>query len=185
MSYRIVIFFVLIFCISCEIEKNEQKDVIDSQLISKNLSIAKQFVEEFLPDTTTENGFNKMCHFPDSIVSVFKAIRLDKQNCEKYLTLLFLKIYRGHLLCCHQSYDIRCNSDCIGIDKIRDPLLYEYNLITYRFNVFKRYEFISSGFVVDWVNKQNYLLNYEPIKLELSKIHTIEKNIENGVYWKN
>ncbi len=105
-----------------------------------NLNIVKQFVEEFLPDTIIQNGMRKMNTFPDSVVKAFKALRLNRQKQEKYLTLLYLKIYRGHLQCCYQSFELRKKPNIIGIDSIADPLLFEYNLITKQFNSKSRIE---------------------------------------------
>lgn len=155
-------------------------DTISSQ---DNLKIARQFAEGFLPDTTMQSGMRKMNNFPDSVVKAFKAIRADRQNQEKYLTLIYLKIYRGHLQCCHQSYELRTKPNSIGIDSIADPLLFEYNLITKQFDNDKRIEMITSGIADTWVEKNKNLLSDDQIKKEYRLIKTIQKNIENGIYW--
>lgn len=156
------------------------KDTISSQ---DNLKIARQFAEEFLPDTTMQSGMRKMNNFPDSIVKAFKAIRIDQQNQEKYLTQIYLKIYRGHLQCCHQSYELRKKPTGIGIDSVADPLLFEYNLITKQFDNNKKIEIIASGIAETWVEKNKILLSDDQIKKEYRLIKTIQKNIENGIYW--
>src|SRR5690606_14399277 len=120
---------------------------------------ARQFAENFVPDTTMQSGMRKMNNFPDSVVKAFKAIRADRQNQEKYLTLVYLKIYRGHLQCCHQSYELRAKPNSIGIDSIADPLLFEYNLITKQFDDNKRIEMITSGIADTWVEKNKNLLS--------------------------
>lgn len=149
-----------------------------------NLEIARQFAENFLPDTTIQNGIKKMNTFPDSVVKAFKAIRIDRQNQEKYLTLLYLKIYRGHLQCCHQSYELRVKPNSIGIDSIADPLLFQYNLIIKQFDNNKSIEMITSNIADTWVEKNKNLLTYDQIKKEYKIIKTFQKNIEKGIYWK-
>lgn len=116
-----------------------------------NLKIVRQFAEEFSPDTTTQNGLSKMNDFPDSIVKAFKELRLDLKNQEKYLTLIYLKVYRGHLQCCHQSYELRKKTNIKGIDSVADPLLFEYNFITKQFDNKRRIEMITSGIADIWV----------------------------------
>ena len=178
---------------SVDSKKENVKDSkqIDSVVVSQgnsqtidNLNIARQFSENFTPDTTTENGFDKMFTFPDSVVTAFKSLRLDRPNQEKYLTLLYLKIYRGHLQCCHQSYELRKNPSK-GIDSITDPLLYEYNLIIKLFDSNKSIEMVGSGIAHNWVEKNKGLLSYDKIKREYKIIKTIQTNIEKGVYWKD
>jgi hypothetical protein len=148
-----------------------------------NLEIARQFAENFLPDTTMESGMKKMNTFPDSVVKAFKAIRTDRQNQERYLTLIYLKIYRGHLQCCHQSYELRAKPNGIGIDSIADPLLFEYNLITKQFDNNKGIEMINSAIADTWVERNKNLLSDNQIKKEYRLIKTIQKNIEKGIYW--
>ena len=148
-----------------------------------NLKIARQFAENFAPDSTMQSGMRKTNYFPDSVVEAFKAIRADQQNQEKYLTLIYLKIYRGHLQCCHQSYELRAKPNSIGIDSISDPLLFEYNLITKLFDNNSRIEIITSGIADTWVERNKNLLSDDQIKKEYRLIKTIQKNIENGIYW--
>ncbi len=149
-----------------------------------NLSRVRQFAENFTSDTTEQSRFNKTFTFPDSVVMAFKSLRSDSINQEKYLTLLYLKIYRRHLQCCHQSYELRENS-AGGIDSIADPLLYEYNRITNFFDSNKSIERIGSGFAEAWVEKNKRLLSYDKIKQEYKTIKTIQHNIEKGDYWKD
>ena len=163
--------------------KDGKIDTIANSNTTDNLKIAKQFAETFVPDTTIQSGFNKSFTFPDSVVTAFKFLRSDKPNQEKYLTLLYLKIYRGQLQCCHQSFELRRNLTK-GIDSILDPLLFEFNNITKFYNSNERIEMIGSGIGVVWVEKNNYLLSYDKIAQEYDTIKLIETNIEKGSYWK-
>ncbi len=171
---------VILFLSSCGLNSENVKNDNVKDTVSKQgyLKIAQQFSETFVMDTILNNAMKQIHNFPDSIITAFKAIRFNKEEQEKYLTLLYLKIYTGHLICCHQSYELRKNPNAIGIDSLADPLLYEYNLITHQFNQNKRIEFVSSALAYSWIEKNNYLLSYEPIKKEYNKLKRIEKGIE-------
>lgn len=198
MTRQIIIISTILLIISaCRQNTSENKNSISSHVASaakeiashdsiyhqNNLKIVRKFAEEFLPDTTIQNGMNKMNSFPDSIIKAFKELRTDRENQEMYLTLIYLKIYRGHLQCCHQSYELRANPNPLGIDSITDPLLFEYNLITKQFDNDKPIELISSDIAYSWVDKNKRLLSFEHIKKEYTIIQTIRVNIEKGLYW--
>ncbi len=179
---------------ACGQSSIDNKKAVNSKVVSAdtaiasishqvNLKIVRQFAENFVPDTTMQSGMKKMNNFPDSVVKAFKAIRADRQNQEKYLTLIYLKIYRGHLQCCHQSYELRTKTNSMGIDSIADPLLFEYNLIIKQFDKDKRIEMINSSMADSWVEKNKYLLSDDQIKKEYRLIKSIQKNIENGICW--
>ena len=187
-----LIFIMFIGCREISSDKKAKKVNLvtsDSSIVIKenishqdNLEIARQFAVDFLPDTTMQGGMKKMNNFPDSVVKAFKAIRLDRHNQEKYLTLLYLKIYRGHLQCCHQSYEIRVKPYVVGIDSIADPLVFEFNLITKQFDNNKRIEMITSGLAHSWVESNKRLLKYDLIKKEYKTIKEIEENITKRKY---
>ena len=175
-------FFISFSCkeksrkISKPIDKPERSSI---EKYSDNDSIVKTFVENFQPDSTL-NGFHKMHNFTGQFVYSLKQLRKEKSpNSEKYLTLLYLKIYRGHLKCCHQSYELRkLIPQKIAIDSISDPVLFEYNLITKQINNSKNQEFISSGIAESWLQKNNKLLIYSEISKEISLIKKISSEIK-------
>jgi hypothetical protein len=111
---------------------------------------------------------------PDSVIVAFKNIRMEPDSQEKYLSLLYLKIYRGHLQCCRRGFELRFNFNVNGIDSISDPLLYEYNLLTKQFDATKRIEMITSGIAEIWVEKNNRLLNDDQILQEIKLIRAFK-----------
>ncbi len=175
-----VMAFVFILC-ACQDPSTERKEM-DPADAENNLRLVKNFAEGFVPDTTSL-VMDRVHHFPDSVVAAFKSLRADRSNMEKYLTLLYLKIYRGHLQCCHQSYELRKNVSG-GIDSLSDPLLYEYNFITRFYNSNKPIEMIGSGLADVWVEHNRRLLKDPQIKKEYDIIKTIQNNMEKGDYWK-
>ncbi|MBP6391818.1 MAG: hypothetical protein KA175_14380 [Flavobacteriales bacterium] len=106
---------------------------------------------------------------------------IDKAAQEKLLTLLFLKVYRAHLECCHQSYDLRTSP--IGSDRNKDPLVFQFvELLKYQQGDV-RLDFISSEIAFNHVAANKTLLNDPRVRQEHDAILTIRKNIDEGIYW--
>jgi hypothetical protein len=151
-----------------------------------NLNALKQFAESYKPYTDSKQIAANLPNVPDKIKSSFPSLRkTNKKELEQYLTLIFLKLYRSHLECCHQSYEIRNSITNYKIDSLKDPLIYEYNLTTKNYKPNALIEFISSDIGYTWTKKNPSLLKYYPIKKEYDIIEQIEKNIDNGIFWEN
>jgi len=145
----------------------------------------KQYAENYKPISDSNHLIANLPVVPENITSSFPTLRqTNKKELEQYLTLIFLKLYRSHLECCHQGYEIRI-SKTQKIDSIADPLIYEYNLITKDYKPYTIIEFVSSSIGYDWTKKNPTLLIYNAIKKEYDIIKQIENNIENGIYWDN
>jgi hypothetical protein len=147
-----------------------------------NLKIAKEFAESYRPDSIPNNGIDELTNIPDSVVYAFRNLN-NKEAKEKYLTLVFLKLYRAHMQCCHQLYDLRTKFSN-KIDSTTDPLLFEYNLATKQYNNNKPIEFIPSSIAKAWVDKNPYLFKYNKIKTECYKIEKVQDSILKHLYWK-
>lgn len=147
-----------------------------------NLKIAKEFAESYLPDSIPNKGVEELRDIPDSVVYAFRNLD-NKEAKEKYLVLIFLKLYRSHMQCCHQSYDLRTKFSN-KIDSITDPLLFEYNLVTKQYTNDKPIEFIPSFIAERWVDSHPYLLKYQNIQTEYNKIKKVEDSIVRHLYWK-
>jgi len=146
----------------------------------------KQFAESYNPVTDSNLKIAKLPDIPDKIRSSFPILRQkNKKELEQYLTLIFIKLYRSHMECCHQDYEIRTSKATYMIDSIGDALIYEYNLITKNYNPNTIIEFVSSSIGYDWTKKHPSLLKYNAIKKEYDIIRQIEINIDNGIYWDN
>ena len=130
-------------------------------------AIFKKYVSEFVPDTSIEDGMTKY-EIPDSVVKSLKELRIDPEIQLNYLSIYFLKVYRGHLICCHQGYELRNYFDLknLGIDSINDPFLYEFNEITNVITKNKPVEFINSNLAYEYVSKHKNLLENKEIKNE-------------------
>lgn len=142
----------------------------------------QKFSEGFMPDSNTQDGLDKINNIHDSIIVAFKALRSDTVNQELYLTLLFLKVYRGHMQCCHQGFELRKELNIIGIDSTTDPLVYEYNLITKFYDTTKRIEMVGSGIAYSWIEKHKNLLQDKRILKEFHAIKVIEDSIMIGIH---
>lgn len=153
---------------------------LDSQ---KSLEIFKNFSVAFSPSRKPNSGVAMTPESSDSVLTAIDNLKISQpKEFEKYLILIFVKLYSAHLECCHQSYDIRRQLGG-GLDKEKDPLIYELNELTKMFPEKKQIEFFSSGLVYDYIKNHKYLLDFEPIKNQVEIIEQIQKNIEEGVYW--
>ncbi len=130
-----------------------------------NLQVAKCFAENYEPH---KDGIAKLVEVPAHVVEAFTHLKAeDRSACEKYLALIFIKLYRAHLECCNQSYELRTRSSKrFDIDRAADPLLFEFNSITKMYDMDKPIEFISSAMAYDWVKAHTYLRNDPAIKKE-------------------
>lgn len=157
--------------------------VLDNDSLLALLSRAKRFAENYRPISSSESGIALLNNIPDSIVYSFKQLRLHgRSEYEKYLTLIFLKIYRTHLQCCHQGFELRNSIKKGNIDSLTDPLLYEFNLISNFFDNSNTIEFINSGISINWLEKNKKFLEYDEIKKEYEIFLKIYKDIDKGIY---
>lgn len=134
------------------------------------------------PSSSDSQRIANLKNVPDSVISAFKHLRTSHQQAqEKYLVLIFLKLYKSHLECCNQSYDLR-NKFSNSIDTLTDPLLYEYILSTKQKDLSKHIEFISSGIAHTWVEQNKGLLSYDKIAIEFQRIEKEHIRISKGVF---
>ncbi len=141
------------------------------------LQVAKTFAENYEPE---QEGVARLRNVPAHVVEAFKDLKeSDRSACEKYLALIFIKIYRAHLACCNQSYELRTRFS-LSIDKDADPLLFEFNSITKTYDAGRPIEFISSDMAYDWIKAHAYLRNDPVIKKEVTIIKKKEAAIRQG-----
>ena len=142
-----------------------------------DLMVVKAFAENYAPDRESPAQLENV---PAEVVLAFEKLRKsDPSSCEKYLALVFVKLYRSHLECCNQSYELR-TKPLGGIDKAADPLLFEFNSLTKMLDSSKPIEFISSGRPYNWVKERAYLLNDPSIKKEVAIIKLKQDAIRKG-----
>ena len=160
------------------------KDAMSRVTNQDHLKIAREFAESYKPDSIpNNNGVANVPKVADSVLIAFKSLAYqNNEAAKKYLTLIFLKLYRAHMQCCHQSYELREGS-IEKIDSIKDPLLYVFNDITKLYDHSARIEFVSSAISKNLVDSNQQLLQYDKIKLEYRKIQKVEDSIMKGLYW--
>ena len=145
-----------------------------------SLAIFKDFSENYSPAPIL--GVAKLPDLPNDVLSAMRVVKSSQpEEFEKYLTLIFVKLYSAHLECCHQSYELR-KQNPRGIDPDRDPLVYEFNTLSNYFPTDKPVEFIPSSIGFDYVESHPYLLEFEPIKKHIELINGVHKNMESGTY---
>lgn len=130
--------------------------------------ILKTFAENYEPK-------NKINQPPDMLPkvseSIKKAIYEADTAGEKYLTLIILKLYRAHLECCNQSYELRPDSE---LNIVSNPILNEFLKITKQYSSTKYIEFIPSSIAYEWTVKHPYLSEYDDINREIAKIKKLK-----------
>ena len=161
--------------------ESEVKTQLKSQTRNSENEIS-EFALNFSP-----KGASALDSIPENIIKAFRELRnIDKKTHEKYVTLIFTKLYAEHLQCCHQSYII----EKFPVDKSE----YDFNKLTMvnEFAFMSNYldneklpEIWTSGIVEKWLTENQKLLEYEPIGKYNQQIKTISKKIANGDYWDN
>ena len=144
--------------------------------------IVAEFTEQYAP-----NRSESLDSIPTDIIKSFTELRtIDKNAHERYVTLIFTKLYAEHLECCHQSYIIanfRNTQSEYDFDK--PSMVNEFAFISGYLDNDNLPEIWTSGIIEKWLAENPRLLDYEPIGKYNQFIKTISKKIENGDYWKN
>lgn len=137
---------------------NMTSDTTNHFANQNHLKIAREFAESYQPDLIPNKVVTSVPRFADSVLIAFKALAYrDEEAAKRYLTLIFLKLYRAHRQCCHQSYELRENS-IERIDSTKDPLLFEFNRVAKFYGNSERIKFVSSGISKAWVDRNRQLL---------------------------
>jgi len=182
----ICILFLLASLTFCKSKSNSQHAAAESpNNYQKDLaiSIASTFAMNFKPDSFPYQEIGNVGKVPDSVVKAFKTLRAaDTAAHDKWLALIFLKLYLDHLRCCYQGYELRTNS-VNGVDSIADPLLYDFLISTKLVDVTQRTEFINSGIADSWITENPSSLNDPEIKNIMVQIKPVQDSIANGLYW--
>lgn len=104
---------------------------------------------------------------------------IDKVSHEKYLTLIFTKLYAEHLQCCNQSYIIaHFSNNQFNFDK--PSMVNEFAQMSGYLDKDNLPEIWTSGIVEKWLSENPRLLKYEPIGKYNQFIKAIQKRISKG-----
>lgn len=98
----------------------------------------------------------------------------QRQETIPLLSLVFLRIYRSHLACCHQGYELRTVTGMKGISKEADPLLFWYNEAIGRFSNLGGIEMVHSYIAFEYLKTHPELLEDPNIREEFDRISTME-----------
>ncbi|WP_299097705.1 hypothetical protein [Winogradskyella sp.] len=194
MSLTKILFLPILFLlISCN-QKQKQIDTWNERVAefeeTKNFEsenktqdfkkIVADFSEQYAP-----NRSEKLDSIPIGIIKAFKELRnIDKDAHEKYVTLIFTKLYAEHLRCCHQGYIIasRFKND---FDKGKVSMVNEFAFMSNYVDYENVPEAWSSGIIEKWLTENPRLLEFEPIGKHKQMIDSISNKIANGDYWNN
>jgi hypothetical protein len=184
---------ILLMLISCN-QKQKQIDTWNERIAefeeTKNSEseikkqdfkkIVAEFSEQYVPKRSA--NFDSI---PNEIIKAFKELRtIDNVAHEKYVTLIFAKLYAEHLECCHQGYII-ANRFKNDFDKDKLSMINEFAYISNYVDYSKLPEAWSSGIIEKWIKENPKFLNDKQIKREIDRINVETKNIADGIYWKN
>lgn len=141
---------------------------------NSSIKILKRYAEKYNPKTQKNKAPNQL---PLCSEKLKKAIFRADSDGEKYLTLIILKLYKTHLECCNQAYELRRENE---FENLENPILIAFLKITKLDNPSKNMEFIPSSISYDWVMKNKYLYEYFPINQTIKEIDKLIENIRSG-----
>ncbi|WP_167342078.1 hypothetical protein [Nonlabens sp. SY33080] len=146
----------------------------------------EKYVSEFALNFTPK-GTSALDSIPENIIKGFRELRtIDKSAHEKYLTLIFTKLYAEHLQCCHQSYIIEhFPADKTEYDFDKLTMVNEFAFMSNYLDNEKLPEIWTSGIIEKWLAENPELLEFEPIGKYNQFIKTASEKIKNGDYWNN
>jgi hypothetical protein len=117
----------------------------DSILIQKIISIY-EYANKYNPVSVFQEDTIIIAMPPSSDTLMAKTFNYvwvrDSLEVEKSIVIILLKLYKSHLICCHQSYDIRPNGE---YSELTNPVFYY-------FTKFAKLPDFSKGNILDYIN---------------------------------
>lgn len=178
----------LLLLLSCNQKQGKSENRFNGQLESnthlesKSPNFKKKVAEYAM--SFSPKGASAYDSIPEDIVQALNKLRtIDKNAHEKYVTLIFTKLYAEHLRCCHQSHIIE--------EFPMKKKEYDFNKLTManEFAFMSNYlkgkelpEVWSSGIILQWLTENPQLMKFEPIGRYKSTIDSISKKIADGEY---
>ena len=188
---KILFLPILFLLINCNQEQKKSVNLTEtkSELITQTESETRNIEKEIAKYSLnySPKGTSALDSIPVKIIEDFKVLRtIDKDAHERYVTLIFTKLYAEHLECCHQSYIIenfRSAGSEYDFDKL--TMVNEFAFMSGYLDKKNLPEIWTSGIIEKWLTENQRLLKYEPIGKYDQYIKEISKKIENGDYWDN
>ncbi len=140
------------------------------------LAFLKTLAVNYNPDCDIR--FMKSLSLTEDECNLLKnAIEIDKKKALQYTSLILLKEYRCHLLCCNQSFELRQSSsakDCISYN-----YLIQINLINPSFNLMEPPRPVWSSKPLIWLEENpEYLTGFKELRILFDDIQKLEKTRE-------
>ncbi len=150
-------------------------------LLSSKIKLLRDYADNYNPiSTLTRDTINvAMPPLMDTLLSrTINYIWLrDSSEVEKFIAVILLKLYKSHLVCCKQSYDIRPNG---AYSKMSNPIFYYFTRLAGLCDLSKgdMIDYINCGpitsnIIFDYVSDNKRLLKYKPILKEYNQITDI------------
>jgi hypothetical protein len=122
----------------------------------------KKDVSEFALNFSPK-GASGLDSIPENIIKEFRELRtIDKNAHEKYVTLIFTKLYTEHLQCCHKSYIIEnfpADKSEYDFDKL--TMVNEFAFMSNYLDDEKLPEIWTSGIIEKWLTENPDFLYFE------------------------
>jgi hypothetical protein len=185
-----VLFLPILFLLfNCNQKQEKTENGINSEPELKTQSEFRNYVKEVSEFALnySPKGASALDSIPENIIKGFRELRtIDKNAHEKYVTLIFTKLYAEHLQCCHQSYIIEnfpADKSDYDFDKL--TMVNEFAFMSNYLDDEKLPEIWTSGIIEKWLAENPELLEFEPIGKYNQFIKTVSEKIKNGDYWDN
>lgn len=190
MNLNKVLFLPILFLLfNCNQKKEKTENGINPEPELKTQSESRNYIKEVSEFALnySPKGASALDSIPENIIKGFRELRtIDKNAHEKYVTLIFTKLYAEHLQCCHQSYIIEyfpANKSEYDFDKL--TMVNEFAFMSSYLDNEKLPEIWTSGIIEKWLTENPELLEFEPIGKYNQYIKTFSEKIKNGDYWNN
>lgn len=145
---------------------------------SRAIEVLKEFAEYYHPNNKVNEPPDKLPTLTEDIKnSIYETRQSDSSAYQRYITLIILKLYRSHLECCNQTYELRQD---FKLDSMQTPILFAFLDFTRLYDISRPIEFIPSSIAYKWVQERPTLLNYPPIQEEVEKIKKRKEAIDKG-----
>lgn len=153
----------------------------EDSLFTSKIKLLRHYADNYNPKSIlTEDTVNvAMPPLPDTLISNtinYIWVR-DSSEVEKCIVVILLKLYKSHLICCKQSYDIRPNGE---YNNISNPIFYYFTRLAGLCDLSKgdMIDYINCGPITsseiyDYVFANKRLLKYKPILKEYNHITDI------------
>ena len=188
---KILFLPILLLLFNCNRKQEKPKSGIESktELITQAESEIRDYKKEISAFSLnfSPKGASALDSIPVNIIKGFKQLRtIDKNAHEKFVTLIFTKLYAEHLHCCHQSYIIEhFPAEKSEYDFSKLSMVNEFAFMSKYLDKEQLPEIWTSGIIEKWLAENQRLLKYEPIAKYDQFTKTVAKKIANGDYWDN